>query len=223
MAPRWLDGLADVLARSDAPCYVARRGAGRGGDRLPRPPRCAGLARTGGRCRGRRGPRRRPLGAGPRGPRRPHQRRRGLPLGAALGFDAVLLAPGAPTRSTGARSRSAMGAVFALPWTRLPDWCDALPRPVRRGLHHRGADPGGGRRPGRGGRRRRSTGSRWCSAPRATGSRRGGSRPPTAAPSSRCGRASTRSTSPPPPPSPATSPPAADRRLLLHAAGTSST
>ena len=50
MAPRWLDGLADVLAAHRRALLRRLRGAGRGGHRLPRPPRRAGLAATGGRC-----------------------------------------------------------------------------------------------------------------------------------------------------------------------------
>ena len=76
MAPRWLDGLADVLGASDAPCYVVseelaeqvtgfhvHRGA------------LASLERTPA-AHGRRGPGGRPHGRGPGGPGRPHQRRR---------------------------------------------------------------------------------------------------------------------------------------------------
>ena len=140
MAPRWLDGLADVLDGTDAPCYVVSRGARRAGHRLPRAPRrarLAGAAAAAGRGRGaRRGPDRR----GARGHRRPHQRRRGLPVrgrarhrrGAAV---PALRGPALPR----ARSRSAMGAVFTVPYARLDDWYDALPR-CPRGLHHRRAD-----------------------------------------------------------------------------------
>ena len=91
--------------------------------------------------------------------------------GAALGFDAVLLAPRCADPLYRRSIKVAMGAVFTLPWTRLPDWYDALPVPVRGRLHHGGPDPGRRRR--RRSRRRSpaSTGSRWCSAPRGTGSR----------------------------------------------------
>ena len=44
MAERWLDGLADVLGSTDAPCFVVERGARRAGHRLPRAPRRARLA-----------------------------------------------------------------------------------------------------------------------------------------------------------------------------------
>ncbi len=80
MAPRWLDGLADVLGDHRRALLRAVRGAGRGGHRLPRPPRRAGVARAASAAVGRVGARRRPVGAGARGPRRPHQRRGDLPL-----------------------------------------------------------------------------------------------------------------------------------------------
>jgi tRNA G18 (ribose-2'-O)-methylase SpoU len=134
MAPRWLDGLDDVLARSAAPCYVlsealieqvtgfhVHRGA---------------LASL----------RRRPLpsvddvldGA-----------RSVLVLedlvdhtnvgavfrsGAALGFDAVLLSPRCADPLYRRSIKVAMGAVFQMPWTRLPDWYDALPALSARGF-----------------------------------------------------------------------------------------
>ena len=133
MAPRWLDGLADVLERSPAPCYVlpealieqvtgfhVHRGA---------------LASL---------------------------RRRSLPSvddvlagarsvlvledlvdhtnvgavfrsGAALGFDAVLLAPRCADPLYRRSIKVGMGAVFSTPWTRLPDWYDALPDLSSRG------------------------------------------------------------------------------------------
>ena len=47
--------------------------------------------------------------------------------GAALGFDAVLLAPRCADPLYRRAIKVAMGAVFSLPWTRLPDWYDALP------------------------------------------------------------------------------------------------
>ena len=127
MAPRWLDGLADVLDRSDAPCYVVNealaeevtgfhvhRGALASLERRPLPPVQTVLE-----------------GA-----------RSVLVLedvvdhtnvgaifrsGAALGFDAVLLAPRCADPLYRRSVKVAMGAVFATPWTRLPDWYDALP------------------------------------------------------------------------------------------------
>lgn len=127
MAPRWLEGLADVLDRSDAPCYVlsealaeevtgfhVHRGALASLERRPLPSVDSVLA-----------------GA-----------RSVLVLedivdhtnvgaifrsGAALGFDAVLLAPRCADPLYRRSIKVAMGAVFAVPWTRLPDWHDALP------------------------------------------------------------------------------------------------
>jgi tRNA G18 (ribose-2'-O)-methylase SpoU len=127
MAPRWLDGLSDVLATTDAPCYVlseslaeevtgfhVHRGALASLERRPLPPVADVLA-----------------GA-----------RSVLVLedivdhtnvgaifrsGAALGFDAVLLAPRCADPLYRRSIKVAMGAVFTMPWTRLPDWADALP------------------------------------------------------------------------------------------------
>ena len=127
MAPRWLDGLADVLDRSDAPCYVvsealAERVTGfhvhRGA--------LASLRRT-------------PL---PTVDSVLDGARSVLVLedvvdhtnvgaifrsGAALGFDAVLLSPRCADPLYRRSIKVAMGAVFALPWTRLPSWETALP------------------------------------------------------------------------------------------------
>jgi tRNA G18 (ribose-2'-O)-methylase SpoU len=127
MAPRWLDGLSDVLSRSDAPVYVVsealaeevtgfhvHRGALASLHRLPLPTVDEVLA-----------------GA-----------RSVLVLedivdhtnvgaifrsGAALGFDAVLVAPRCADPLYRRSIKVGMGAVFTLPWTRLPDWYDALP------------------------------------------------------------------------------------------------
>ena len=127
MAPKWLDGLADVLAATDAPCYVmserlaeevtgfhVHRGALASLHRRPLAPLAEVLA-----------------GA-----------RSVLVLedivdhtnvgaifrsGAALGFDAVLLAPRCADPLYRRSIKVAMGAVFTVPWTRLPDWYDALP------------------------------------------------------------------------------------------------
>ena len=128
MARRWLDGLADVLATTDVPCYVVseamaeevtgfhvHRGALASLERHPLPPLEQVLD-----------------GA-----------RRILVLedvvdhtnvgaifrcGAGFGFDAVLLAPRCADPLYRRSVKVAMGAVFAVPWTRLPDWHDALPR-----------------------------------------------------------------------------------------------
>ena len=47
--------------------------------------------------------------------------------GAALGFDAVLLAPRCADPLYRRSIKVAMGTVFSVPWTRLGDWYDALP------------------------------------------------------------------------------------------------
>ncbi len=49
-----------------------------------------------------------------------------LRSGAALGFDAVLLAPRCADPLYRRSIKVAMGAVFTLPWTRLSDWPNAL-------------------------------------------------------------------------------------------------
>ena len=134
MAPRWLDGLSDVLATTQAPCYVVseelaeevtgfhvHRGALASLERRPLPSLDDVLAEA----------------------------RSVLVLeeivdhtnvgaifrsGAALGFDAVLLAPRCADPLYRRSVKVAMGAVFALPWTRLPDWHDALPGLSERGF-----------------------------------------------------------------------------------------
>lgn len=134
MAPKWLEGLADVLERSDAPCYVmserlaeqvtgfhVHRGALASLQRRPLPSVDEVLE-----------------GA-----------RSVLVLedivdhtnvgaifrsGAALGFDAVLLAPRCADPLYRRSIKVAMGAVFAVPWTRLPEWYDALPALSARGF-----------------------------------------------------------------------------------------
>ncbi|HET8559789.1 MAG TPA: RNA methyltransferase [Marmoricola sp.] len=134
MARRWLEGLADVLDTTDAPCYVVseelaeqvtgfhvHRGALASLERRPLPSVDEVLA-----------------GA-----------RTVLVLedvvdhtnvgamfrsGAALGIDAVVLAPRCADPLYRRSVKVAMGAVFALPWTRLPDWYDALPDLSRRGF-----------------------------------------------------------------------------------------
>ncbi len=134
MAPRWLDGLADVLGASDAPCYVlaedlaeevtgfhVHRGALASLERQVLPSVDAVLE-----------------GA-----------RSVLVLedlvdhtnvgaifrsGAALGFDAVLLAPRCADPLYRRSIKVGMGAVFTTPWTRLPSWSDALPALSARGF-----------------------------------------------------------------------------------------
>ena len=85
MAPRWLDGLADVLETTDASVLVL--------EDVVDHTNVGAIFRS----------------------------------GAALGFDAVLLAPRCADPLYRRSIKVAMGAVFATPWTRLPDWYDALP------------------------------------------------------------------------------------------------
>lgn len=127
MAEKWLDGLADVLGSTDAPCYVVsealateilgfhlHRGALASLERKPLPSLDELLADA----------------------------RSVLVLedivdhtnvgaifrsGAALGFDAVLLAPRCADPLYRRSVKVGMGAVFNTPWTRLPDWYDAMP------------------------------------------------------------------------------------------------
>jgi tRNA G18 (ribose-2'-O)-methylase SpoU len=134
MAARWLDGLDDVLATSPAPCYVVsedlaeqvtgfhvHRGALASLERRPLPSVGEVLAAA----------------------------RTVLVLedvvdhtnvgaifrcGAAFGFDAVLLAPRCADPLYRRSIKVGMGAVFSTPWTRLPDWYDALPDLASRGF-----------------------------------------------------------------------------------------
>ena len=134
MAERWLDGLADVLATTDAPCFVVtetlaeevtgfhvHRGALASLERRPLPTVDAVLdgARTvlvledivdhtnvGAILRS----------------------------GAALDVDAVLLSPRCADPLYRRSVKVAMGAVFSMPWTRLDDWYDALPSLSARGF-----------------------------------------------------------------------------------------
>jgi tRNA G18 (ribose-2'-O)-methylase SpoU len=127
MAERWLDSLGDVLAVTDAPCFVVsealaeevtgfhvHRGALASLERRPLPTLWSVLE-----------------GA-----------RSILVLedivdhtnvgaifrsGAALGFDAVLLAPRCADPLYRRSVKVAMGAVFTMPWTRFDDWFEALP------------------------------------------------------------------------------------------------
>ena len=78
-----------------------------------------------------------------------------------------------------------MGAVFTLPWTRLPVWETPCRRCRRAGFTTVALTLAPDAVDDRGRRRAASTRSRWCSAPRATACRRAGRRPPTAARSSR--------------------------------------
>ncbi|MGZ6733065.1 MAG: TrmH family RNA methyltransferase [Nocardioides sp.] len=128
LAPRWVDGLKDVLDASEAACYVlseqlieevtgfhVHRGALASMER--RPLRTVGEVLQGARSV--------------------------LVLedlmdhanvgsifrnGAALGFDAVLLAPRCADPLYRRAIKVSMGTVFAVPWTRITDWYDALPQ-----------------------------------------------------------------------------------------------
>ena len=127
MAPRWLEGLDDVLDSTDAPCFVlcealaeqvtgfhVHRGALASLERRALPSVASVLAEA----------------------------RSVLVLedlvdhtnvgaifrsGAALGFDAVLLSPRCADPLYRRSIKVGMGAVFTTPWTRLPDWYGALP------------------------------------------------------------------------------------------------
>lgn len=127
MAERWLPGLTDVLARSQAPCFVVSEELAEAvtGFHVHRGA-LASLAR-------------RPL---PSVAEVTAAARSILVLedivdhtnvgaifrsGAALGFDAVLIAPRCADPLYRRAIKVAMGAVFTVPWTRLPEWYDALP------------------------------------------------------------------------------------------------
>ena len=127
MAERWLEGLEDVLAGTEAPCFVmseklaeevtgfhVHRGALASLERKPLPSLWSVL----------------------------EDARSILVLedvvdhtnvgaifrsGAALGFDAVLLAPRCADPLYRRSIKVGMGAVFTMPWTRLDDWFEALP------------------------------------------------------------------------------------------------
>jgi len=127
MAPRWLEGLADVLEGSDAPCFVVserlaeqvtgfhvHRGALASLHRRPLPPVSEVLA----------GARtvvvledivdHANVGAI-------------LRSCAALGVDGVLLSPRCADPLYRRAVKVAMGAVFTLPYARIDDWYDAMP------------------------------------------------------------------------------------------------
>jgi tRNA G18 (ribose-2'-O)-methylase SpoU len=126
MAPRWLEGLSDVLDRSDAPCYVVseelaevvtgfhvHRGALASLERRPLPSLAEVLA----------GARtvvalenivdHTNVGAIFRS-------------AAALGVDAILLSPRCADPLYRRSVKVAMGAVFSVPYARLEDWYDGV-------------------------------------------------------------------------------------------------
>lgn len=134
MAPRWLDGLVDVLGATDAPCYVVseqlaedvtgfhvHRGALASLERRPPPPVDEVLD-------------------GARSVMVLEDIVDHTNVGAifrsaaAFGFDAVLLAPRCADPLYRRSIKVAMGAVFSTPWTRLADWYDALPSLAARGF-----------------------------------------------------------------------------------------
>jgi tRNA G18 (ribose-2'-O)-methylase SpoU len=134
MAPRWLDGLADVLERSDAPCYVVseelaeevtgfhvHRGALASLERRPllSVPEVLAGARTvvvledvvdhtnvGAIFRS----------------------------AAALGVDAVLLSPRCADPLYRRSIKVAMGAAFSVPYARLESWYDAVAELAKEGF-----------------------------------------------------------------------------------------
>ncbi len=151
MAPRWLDGLDDVLGATDAPCYVVsealaeqvtgfhvHRGALASLARTPLPSVDEVLdgARTVVVCED--VVDHTNVGAIFRS-------------AAALGVDAVLLAPRCADPLYRRSVKVAMGAVFALPWTRLHRLVRRAARPEPPRLPHGRPHPGRRRRPDRGG------------------------------------------------------------------------
>ena len=134
MAPRWLDGLSDVIGPTDAPCYVlaeslaeevtgfhVHRGALASLRRTPLPTVEEVLqgARTVVVCED----------------IVDHTNVGAIfRSAAALDVDAVLLAPRCADPLYRRAVKVGMGAVFAVPWTRLPDWHDALPTLSRAGF-----------------------------------------------------------------------------------------
>jgi tRNA G18 (ribose-2'-O)-methylase SpoU len=134
MAPRWLDGLDDVLGSTTAPCYVVseelaeqvtgfhvHRGALASLQRTPLPSLDEVLrgARTVMVCED-----------------IVDHTNMGAILrsAAALGIDAALLAPRCADPLYRRAVKVAMGAAFTVPWTRLPDWYGALPGLSARGF-----------------------------------------------------------------------------------------
>ncbi len=150
MAPRWLDGLSDVLDRTDAPCYVVsedlaeevtgfhvHRGALASLERRPLPAVSSVLA----------GARtvvvledvvdHTNVGAIFRS-------------AAALGVDAILLSPRCADPLYRRSIKVAMGAVFTVPYARLEGWYDALAELSKEGFTTIALTPAPGCRGGRG-------------------------------------------------------------------------
>ncbi|MCD4535276.1 RNA methyltransferase [Nocardioides sp. cx-169] len=134
MAPRWLDGLAEVLDRSDAPCFVLE-------ERLAE--QVTGFHVHRGALASLHRPPLRSIDEVLEGARSvlvledlvDHTNVGAVfRSGAALGFDAVLLAPRCADPLYRRSIKVGMGAVFTMPWTRLPDWYDALPDLSARGF-----------------------------------------------------------------------------------------
>ncbi len=134
MAPRWLDGLRDVLERSQAPCFVVseelaeqvtgfhvHRGALASLERRRLASVDDVLAEAGSVLVLEDIVDHTNVGAIFRS-------------GAALGFDAVLLSPRCADPLYRRSIKVGMGAVFTTPWTRLPEWYDALPQLSERGF-----------------------------------------------------------------------------------------
>ncbi len=129
MAERWLAGLADVLALSaDAPCFVVSEELAE---------RVTGFHVHRGALASLHRPALPRVDAVLSGARRvvvledvvDHTNVGAiLRSAAALGVDGALLSPRCADPLYRRSVKVAMGAVFSLPWTRLPDWYAALPR-----------------------------------------------------------------------------------------------
>ena len=127
MAARWLDGLDDVLSTTDAPCYVVsealaeevtgfhvHRGALASLERRPLPSAGVGARRGHDRCWCWKTSSTMPTSARSSARRRVRLRRR-TP-------GAEVRGPALPPIDQGRHGRGVL-----MPWTRLPDWYDALP------------------------------------------------------------------------------------------------
>jgi tRNA G18 (ribose-2'-O)-methylase SpoU len=127
MAPRWLDGLSEVLASSDAPVYVVSEGLAEEvtGFHVHRGALASLHRKT--------LPAVADVLAGARSVLVLEDIVDHTNVGAifrsgvALGFDAVLVAPRCADPLYRRAIKVGMGAVFTMPWTRLPDWYGALP------------------------------------------------------------------------------------------------